>query len=276
MKSFAHQPSPVLVGVVRRESASEAIADIRNCETHGANVIDLHLSHLDARYQTVEALSKVIAHAKTPVMVLHYNMRCDGSPVRCTEEERVALLLRGLEAGAACVDMQGYTFDLPSKDAFREEFSSLGYSFTKRRPREVVVDSAVIDRQCEFIDRVHGMGREVLLSCHPGIFMPAEEIVELALFLEKRGPDVIKIVTRANSREELLESFRTMVLLKKEVKTQVHYHAAGKEGQLSRFVNPLLGAYMVFCNDGYHPGSDWEQPDLQTARAVIDGILRTL
>ena len=42
----------------------------------------------------------------------------------------------------------------------------------------------------------------------------AEQVVELALFLEKRGPDVLKIVTRAENEEQLLESFRAMRLLK--------------------------------------------------------------
>ena len=30
------------------------------------------------------------------------------------------------------------------------------------------------------------MGAEVLLSCHPGIQMKCEQVVDLALFLEKR------------------------------------------------------------------------------------------
>ncbi len=48
------------------------------------------------------------------------------------------------------------------------------------------------------------MGAEVLLSCHPGIPMNAGQIVDLALFLEKRSPDIIKIVTIANTEDEAI------------------------------------------------------------------------
>ena len=63
------------------------------------------------------------------------------------------------------------------------------------------------------IEKVHSMGAEVLLSCHPGIPMTSEQVVELALFLEKRNPDIIKIVTRADQEDDLAESIRTMLML---------------------------------------------------------------
>ena len=68
-----------------------------------------------------------------------------------------------------------------------------GYSFASVKPFEVVTDSAIIDKQCELIEWVHGHGAEVLLSCHPMIPMSTDQVVELALFLEKRGADIIKI-----------------------------------------------------------------------------------
>ena len=96
------------------------------------------------------------------------------------------------------------------------------------------------------IEKVHSMGAEVLLSCHPGIPMNCEQVVDLALFLEKRNPDVIKIVTAATNENELLESFKTMVALKKELKTPVSYHANGKAGSLSRIINPILGGHRQY------------------------------
>ena len=100
--------------------------------------------------------------------------------------------------------MQGYTFDPASKEGF---FGKDQYSFTKGNPREIVTDTAIIAQQCAFIEDIHRRGAEVLLSCHPGIPMDSTQVVELALFLEKRNPDIIKIVTVATSEEELLESF---------------------------------------------------------------------
>ena len=119
---------------------------------------------------------------------------------------------------------------------------------------------------------VHSAGAEVLLSCHPGIPMRCQQVVELALFLEKRNPDIIKIVTAATNEDELIESIKTMSVLKRELKTPVSYHASGKAGSLSRIINPILGGQIIFCVDRYSESSTMVQLDLKTVRAVIDNI----
>ena len=120
------------------------------------------------------------------------------------------------------------------------------------------------------------MGGEVLLSCHPGIPMNAEQVVDLALFLEKRQPDIIKIVTKANDEDDLAESIRAMLLLKKEVKTPVAYHVNGKAGMASRIINPLLGGKIAFCVDRYDEASTMEQIDLSGAAATVDYLRKIL
>ena len=102
--------------------------------------------------------------------------------------------------------------------------------------------------------------------------MDAGQVVDLALFLEKRNPDIIKIVTIATNEDELIESFKAMSLLKKEVKTPVSYHASGKAGSLSRIINPILGGQIIFCVDRYNENSTMEQLDLKTVRAIIDNM----
>jgi 3-dehydroquinate dehydratase len=116
------------------------------------------------------------------------------------------------------------------------------------------------------------MGAEVLLSCHPNIPMSCEQVVELALFLEKRNPDIIKIVTIANTDEEMIESLKTMLALKKEVKTPVSYHAAGSKGKLSRVLNPALGGQIAFCVDRYSASSTMEQLDLKTVETIVSNL----
>jgi 3-dehydroquinate dehydratase len=102
--------------------------------------------------------------------------------------------------------------------------------------------------------------------------MNCDQVVELALFLEKRGPDIIKIVTRANDEYDLAESLKTMVILKKEIKTPISYHANGEAGMLSRIINPLLGSQIAFCVDRYSRSSTFEQIDLCGARTVVDTV----
>lgn len=274
--SFANQNAPVLAGVIKERAVWDAIAAIRNCEYHGATGIDLHLSCLEPQYQNTESLQKIIKASSLPILALHYSQTYDRQSFRIDEEERVALLMAAIEAGASGIDMQGYTFDYESKHHFKAEYAPTDCGFAHLNPKEVVFDSTVIDRQMALIERIHAMGAEVLLSVHPDVVMNTEQVVELALLLEKRNPDIIKIVTRCNTEEELAESFRTMVTLKKELRAKVLFHCNGKMGRLSRIVNPLLGGQILFCCDGYTPSSIMEMPDLQTARSIVDNIRKTL
>ena len=83
---------------------------------------------------------------------------------------------------------------------------------------------------------------------------------------------IIKIVTKAENEDDLAESIRAMLTLKKEIKTPVSYHAAGKAGILSRIINPLLGSQIAFCVDRYTEASVMEQLDLRTAATVVQNV----
>ena len=259
--------APAIAGVVREKSVRAAIAEIKNCMYDGASMIDLHMSCLADT--SVEALRQIVASTRLPVLALNYNTLYEGGDAGLNEEARVESFLRAVKAGADGIDMQGYTYHLPSKAGFCGEDK---YSFTKGNPREIVTDESIISKQCELIERVHFDGAEVLLSCHPGIPMTSEQVVELALFLEKRNPDIIKIVTFAQDEEGLAESIRAMLLLKKEVKTPVSYHANGAAGTLSRIVNPLLGGQIAFCVDRFSESSTMGQLDLRATAAVVDYV----
>ena len=262
-------PAPALAGVIREETAASAIAQIKNCVYGGSDMIDLHLSCLDQ--DDVKTLERIIRSCPIPILALNYNDTYDKKRLGLSEEDRVASLLRAAEAGAAGIDMQGYTFHAPSEEEF---FGEDKYSFTKNSPKEVVTDESIISKQCDLIDRVHHMGAEVLLSCHPGVPMTTEQVVDLALFLEKRGPDIIKIVTKASNEEESYEAIRTMTVLKREVKTPVSYHANGKFGDLSRVINPMLGGQIAFCVEHYDKGSTLAQIPLATMRTICDNYKR--
>ena len=259
--------SPALAGVVKSRSVRGAIAEIKNCLCDGATMIDLHMSCLDSPDE--QSLRYIMESTRLPVLALNYNVKCDFSDAGFSEEARAELFLRAVKAGASGIDMQGYTFDLASKNRFCGEDK---YSFTKGNPKEIVTDAEVISKQCAFIDKVHSMGAEVLLSCHPDIAMTSEQIVDLALFLEKRNPDVIKIVTKAFTKEDLMQSIDAMIMIKKEVKTPVSYHASGPCGAPTRMINPILGGHMIFCVDRYDESSTMEQIDLRAAKAIIDNM----
>lgn len=270
-QKLSRLPSPALAGVVREKGVRGAIAEIRNCMYDGATMIDLHMSCLEKT--DVDTLGAIIRSTKLPVLALNYNKTYNWSSAQLSEEDRVESFLRAVTAGAAGVDIQGYTYDLSSKHAYCGEDK---YSFTKGNPSEIVTDEAVISKQCALIERIHSMGAEVLLSCHPNISMTCEQVVELALFLEKRNPDIIKIVTKAENDDDLAESIRTMLLLKKEVKTPISYHANGIAGSLSRIINPLLGGHIAFCVDRFKESSTMGQLELRAAKDVIENVQKII
>ena len=271
-KSFVNNPKPILAAVIRERTPREAIAEIKNYAIHGACGADLHLSCLDEQYRNVESIAQIVNQSPLPILGLNYNQDLDWVVTETTEEERIALLMMSIDAGAAGIDMQGYTFDRHSHFAFNEEFAHLDYSFIKNKPREVVLDPKIIEKQCDLIEQIHFKGAEVLLSNHLLIPMKTDELVEFCLFIEKRKPDMIKIVTQCETEEDMLECFKAMATIKKEIKTPVTLFSNGATGTLTRIINPMLGGFMVFTSDGFNARSNFTQMDLQTIKQVLDGV----
>ena len=262
-KRFSASNTPLLAGVVKERTPEAAIEKIRYFEENGATAIDLHLSCFDDEYKTVEHIKRIVDSTDLPMLGLNYSRRYDWTEIEETEEERADLLLKSVEAGIAAVDLLGYSFDPNSRGKFVGEDK---YSFTKNNPLEIVTDEAVIEKQKEFINRVHGMGKEVLLSTHPDIPMSGNQIEDLVCFLAERDPDIIKIVTRCNTEDELVEAFDTMRRLKKlNLRQKISFHCCGEMGRTTRLINPVLGSYMCFCTKADDGNRLKEQLDIVTA-----------
>ena len=262
-KRFSASNTPLLAGVVKERTPEAAMEKIRYFEEKGATAIDLHLSCLDDEYKAVEQIKRIVDCTSLPMLGLNYSRKYDWTEIEETEEERAELLLKAVEAGISAVDLLGYSFDLNSRGKFVGEDV---YSFTKNNPLEIVTDKAVIEKQKEFINRVHGMGKEVLFSTHPDIPMNGDQVIDLVLFLAERNPDIIKIVTRCNTEEELVEAYDTMRRLKKlNLRQKISFHCCGEMGRTTRLINPVLGSYMCFCTKADDGNRIKEQLDIVTA-----------
>ena len=126
MKVLSKLQAPAIAGVIREKTSKAAIAEIKNCMYDGADMIDLHMSCLEN--SDTDTLREIIQSSKLPILALNYNGRYDWSTAGFSEEERAESFLRAVDAGAAGINMQGYTFHVPSKDSFCGEDK---YSFTK-------------------------------------------------------------------------------------------------------------------------------------------------
>lgn len=264
--SFAQNEGPLLVDVIKEKTFAEVRAAMLNGAVSGAMGYDIHLSPLTEEV-TEKEVEKLAAHTRLPIMVLDYKLTYDGKSIAITDEARTERFLTCVRCGVSCVDMQGYTFNEgDTKESFsHNEWRTERMSFIDAMPDEVTINPYTIEKQVNFIDKIHSEGGEVLLSTHVHKFMTCEQITDLVHFLDERGADVIKIVGNSDDEDQLAEVLRTVLKLKTMgAKAKLHYHSVGKCGRVTRLIAPMLGSYLMFCVDKYSPASLADMPDLRT------------
>ncbi len=249
--SFVNQPKPFIVSVITEPDPDSAIATIRNSEYDGAQAFDLHLRSLELQYHNITDLERIIKCTNKPVMTIYY--RGDSKWTReVTDEERAEAHLLSLECGASACDIMGDMFD-PSL-------------------MEISFKPDVIDRQKKFIDKIHKLGGEVIMSSHTWTHMSTDQVVEHLKALESRGADMVKVACSVNNEDELVEAFETTVALKRELKVPFIHICMGQFGKLHRFVGPMLGSSLIFCVQTYTQRGHKEQPLVRAAKAVFDNL----
>lgn len=272
-KSFVSMKAPVVTGSVHEKSAETSIHAIKDCVLNGADAIDLHIMDFCEADLNIDTLKRIVEACLVPMLGLNYNICQD----EAAEEKRLENLYKVAEAGAAGIDIQGYSYSIASRDRFDEKYADADYPFVKFKPKEVVLDEKIIERQCKLIDKVHSIGAEVLLSNHIGTFVDSDGLVSLCNFLQKRNLDTIKIVMICDTDEQLAEMIRAMIRLKNEISVPVTLICNGKHRTISRILNALLGGYNVFVQNGYsRECSNMGQPDIKAIKTIIDTANRLL
>ena len=147
----------------------------------------------------------------------------------------------------------------------------MGDTFGKA-PDELAKNPIAVDKQRKLIEEIHNMGKEVLMSSHLYRYAKAEEVLEIAYEHQRRGADISKIVTAANSEEEEAENIRITSLLKKELKIPFLFLSGGTHYKVHRLVSPMLGSSMSLCVWQYDELATRSQPPLRLVRFVTDNM----
>lgn len=211
--------------MVQAPTAGQAEIKIRNAIADGATAIGFQMSFLEKQYRTEETLTSFFSAAEDkPVYFTNYR---SGLNEGTSDEELTDGLLFGLKCGATLVDVMGDTFD-PS-------------------PEELTTNENAIAKQMKLIDEVHKKGGEVLMSSHVYEFRNAERVIKIALEQQRRGADIVKIVTGAQTQEEEIKNLEICRLLKQELKVPFLFLSGGKYSYLHRTVGPALGVCMWLC-----------------------------
>ena len=248
--TFLNTATPFVTVMVQVKTAMQAEIRIKNAIADGATAIGFQMSHLEKQYRTEETLSSVFAAAENkPVYFTNYRRNVNAG---ATDEELTDGLLFGLKCGATLVDIMGDTFD-PS-------------------PEELTKDEKAIAKQMKFIDEVHKRGGEVLMSSHIHEFRNAERVLEIALEQQRRGADIVKIVTCAQTQEEELKNLEICRLLKQELKVPNLFLSGGKFNKLHRTIGPALGVCMWLCFREYDEFTYPGPPLLSNVLKIKQGL----
>jgi 3-dehydroquinate dehydratase type I len=248
--SFVNHQKPFLTSVITEETPEQSLYAIRTSEFDGAEAYLYDLRELDVKFHTKEVLSRIFLSTDKPVMVFYYRNRPHIPQV--TDEQRAAAYLLSVEAGASAVDIIGDLFDPSSLELSR--------------------NPAAMAKHRELIKEIHDRGGEAMLSNHALVPMTTAQVLDHAKVLEDQGPDMVKIVSKADSEETLVEAFKTTLELKRQLKVPFIYIAMGNFGQIHRIFGPMLGSACCFCVPYYNKDSTWEQPLLRSTRQVFDNI----
>ena len=133
------------------------------------------------------------------------------------------------------------------------------------------MDPEAVAKQMKLIDEIHARGAEVIMSSHVRKYIPAERVLEIALEQQRRGADVVKIVTWGNSMEEQIENLRINWLLKENLKVPFLYLSGG-ECSLHRRIGGSLGCCMYLCVYEHDEHSTPMQPLLSKMKLIRDNM----
>ena len=261
----------VLNAGIKEETVEEAIIAITIAEQKGATGFTLRLENLkDGGNLTKEALTRIIQSTRYPIMALYY----DGD---ISQQARLDGLTLAAECGAAIVDLQGFMYHSGSTSTThtqtnRKYWEDLGFnmSFVDCAPAETPISAAAIEGQKGFIQKMHGLGCEVLVSTHGSTVYSAEQALAYAEFVADRGADIVKIVGKGQNAADVAECVRACQLIQKSEKLKdikVTYHLSGHSSSyITRVLTPTFyGSYIYFCYPELTEWQDANQLDLDMA-----------
>jgi len=244
--TFLGHSEPLYCCMIQSRTPENAISTIRRAVDGGCTAFGFQQCQLEREYRTESTIRSIFdAMEGRPVYVTNYR---GGRNTGMTDDEIADGLVTLAERGATLCDVMGDLFC--------------------RHPQELTDDAAAIDKQLRLIDRIHRAGGEVLMSSHVLKYTPAEEVVRIALEQQKRGADIVKIVTAANSEAEQLENLRITSLLKETLDVPFLFLSGGSHYALHRMIGPMLGCVMYLCVQEYDELATKSQPLLADVLAV--------
>ena len=265
--SFTELPHPLVVGSIRQRSPLEAIADIKASETDGAKAFIYHIQLMDEQYHNFTFFQKIANSTVCPIMALNYRKN-DREISRKIDEQLIEVQFEAVRAGYRSVDLPAATFD----ENQQESIKACNSSFAKTNPKDISMRPEIIELQREVIRKFHAKGTEVLVSSHVLVELTCEETVDLALEIQSRGADIVKIVCDCKSQEQQVHILETNLELQKRLDVPFLYMCIGPYSKFTRHAIPFFGSMLVFGHHEYNELSNRMKPLLSEIREFNNTI----
>ena len=247
-KTFLEYDKATLTVMVQADNPDRIKELMDKSMLNGAEAFGMQFERLEPEYKKIEVYQELFTHTDKPVYVTNYRAgKNEGKSDEILSKE----LLELADYGATLCDVMGDLYD--------------------RQPDEVAVSEQAIDKQIRLIDDLHNKGAEVLISSHIYTYTPAERVLEIALEHQRRGADISKIVTGADTMEQQMENLKIITLLKENLKIPFLFLAGG-ECHILRRIGGELGNCMYLCVHEYDELATPVQPLLKNVKAIRDNM----
>ena len=253
--TFLNQNRPLITGMILKDNPDSIRFAVKNSIYDGADCLGIQLECLKKEYKTEEHYKKIFAACSGhPVYITNYR---GAENKGFSDDELAEELLKALSCGATLGDVPASLYD-------PECGMGIGLELSRKQ--------SAIDKQMKLIDRIHGIGKEVIMSSHVLKFIPAETVLDIAFEQQKRGADIVKIVTAANTDEEQMENLRITSLLKKELKVPFLFLSGGTHSKIHRMIGAQLGCITYLAVQAHDARAVPTQPTIKAAKAVRDNF----
>lgn len=253
--SFLHQNKPLITSMIQKNTPISIRCAIKNSIYDGADCLGIQLEWLKKEFKSEDNYKSIFAACSGhPIYITNYrgNENKDFSDKELADE-----LIKALSCGATLADVPASLFDADSGFGVGLELS---------------MKQDAIETQMRLVDKIHSMGKEVIMSSHVVRFSNAETVLKIAFEQKRRGADIVKIVTAANSDEEQMENLRITSLLKKELDIPFLFLSRGTHSKIHRMIGPQLGCVTYLAVQQHDERTNATQPTVKAAKAVRDNF----
>ena len=247
-KTFLKHDESLLTVMVQADNPMRIKELIDKSTEEGAEAFGMQIEKLKSEYRKKDIYKELFYYSDKPVYVTNYRGCENGDK---SDEILADELLELADCGATLCDVIGDLYD--------------------RQPDELAVSKEAVNKQINLINELHKKGAEVLISTHIFTYTPAERVLEIALEHQRRGADISKIVTGADTMEQQLENLKIINLLKENLKIPFLFLAGG-ECHILRRIGGEIGNCMYLCVHEYDELATPVQPLIRNVKAIRDNL----